>query len=63
VAPGRSGHAEPSRPARLADVAATVAAICGAPRDGLGGEPLLGPGDGRPAPRAIASADATARLG
>ena len=32
---------EPSRPPRLADVAATVAAACGAPRDGLGGEPLM----------------------
>ena len=32
VAPGASRHAEPSRPARLADVAATVAAVSGADR-------------------------------
>jgi predicted AlkP superfamily phosphohydrolase/phosphomutase len=61
VAPGRSAHAEPSRPPRLADVAATVAAVCGAPRDGLRGEALLGLGNGRPAPRPIASAEAIAR--
>ncbi|HEX6116626.1 MAG TPA: alkaline phosphatase family protein [Solirubrobacterales bacterium] len=45
VAPGRSALREPTRPPRLADVATSVAAICGAPRDGLGGEPLLGPAD------------------
>ncbi len=42
VAPGRSAHREPTRAPRLTDVAATVAAVCGAPRDGLAGEPLLG---------------------
>jgi predicted AlkP superfamily phosphohydrolase/phosphomutase len=41
LAPGRSELAEPGRPPRLADVAATVAAVSGAPRDGLAGEPLM----------------------
>lgn len=41
VAPGASAHADPSRPARLVDVAATVAAVTGADAGGLPGEPLL----------------------
>lgn len=48
VAPGRSAPREPGRAPRLADIAATVAAVCGAPRDELGGEPLLGPPNGAP---------------
>ena len=44
VVPGANGLREPSRPARLADVATTVAAVCGVERDGLAGEPLLGDG-------------------
>ncbi|MEX0658142.1 MAG: alkaline phosphatase family protein [Egibacteraceae bacterium] len=41
VVPGTSAHREPSRPARLVDVAATVAALGEDPVDGLAGEPLL----------------------
>jgi predicted AlkP superfamily phosphohydrolase/phosphomutase len=41
LAPGASRHLEPSRPARLEDVAATVAAVAGAEPDGLAGEALL----------------------
>ena len=38
----RSGHARDlTRPARVTDIAATVAALCGLPLDGLRGEPLL----------------------
>ena len=49
VAPGRSEHREQTRAPRLADVAATIAALCDAPRDGLAGEPMLGPANGAPA--------------
>jgi hypothetical protein len=42
VAPGTDGARAPTRPARLVDVATTVAAVCGVGRDGLAGEPLLG---------------------
>lgn len=41
IAPGRSRLAEPSRPARLVDVAATICAATGADPTGLPGEPLL----------------------
>jgi len=41
VVPGASQPAEPSRAARLVDVAATVCEVTGADRDGLPGEPLL----------------------
>ena len=41
VAPGGSEFAEPARPARLVDVAATVCEVTGADRAGLPGEPLL----------------------
>lgn len=42
VAPGAHDPRPPAaRPPRLADVAATVAAVCGVDRDGLAGEPLL----------------------
>ena len=41
VTPGRSGHAELDRPARLVDVAATVAERSGARRDALSGRSLL----------------------
>jgi len=44
VAPGSHGAREPTRPARLVDVATTVAAACGVERDGLAGQPLLGDG-------------------
>ena len=44
VVPGAHGARTPSRRARLADVASTVAAVCGVDRDGLAGEPLLGDG-------------------
>jgi predicted AlkP superfamily phosphohydrolase/phosphomutase len=43
VAPGASRHAEPSRPARLADIATTIAAVSGADTDAMAGEPLLQP--------------------
>lgn len=42
VAPGAHVPRAPSRPARLADVATTVAAVCGVGTDGLAGESLLG---------------------
>ncbi len=42
VAPGASGPRQPSRAARLADVASTVAAVCGVETDGLAGQSLLG---------------------
>ena len=42
VVPRGADHREPSRAARVVDVAATVAARCGV-RDGLPGEALLGP--------------------
>ncbi len=41
LVPGASSHAEPSRPPRLVDVAATVCEVTGADRDGLPGTPLL----------------------
>jgi predicted AlkP superfamily phosphohydrolase/phosphomutase len=41
VASGASAAREPARPPRLADVASTIAAVCGVDRDGLAGEPLL----------------------
>jgi predicted AlkP superfamily phosphohydrolase/phosphomutase len=41
VAPGPSRHRDPGRPARIADIAATVAALTGADSEGLSGEPLL----------------------
>lgn len=41
VVPGASEHAEPSRPARLVDVAATICEVLGADGEGLGGEALL----------------------
>jgi hypothetical protein len=41
VVPGDSAHAEPSRPARLVDVAATVLSLAGADAEGLAGESLL----------------------
>jgi predicted AlkP superfamily phosphohydrolase/phosphomutase len=41
VAPGASSHREPTRPARLVDVAATVCETTGADASGLPGEPLL----------------------
>lgn len=41
VAPGASTHRDPGRPARISDIAATVAALTGADSAGLAGEPLL----------------------
>ena len=41
LAPAASRLVEPSRPPRLADVAATIAAVTGAGPDDLAGEPLL----------------------
>ncbi|MEA2231545.1 MAG: hypothetical protein QOD83_1361, partial [Solirubrobacteraceae bacterium] len=41
IAPGASAPRAPAHPARLADIASTVAAVCGADGDGLAGEPLL----------------------
>ena len=41
LAPGSSDTSEPGRPARLVDVAATVAAVSGIPDEGLAGRPLL----------------------
>jgi predicted AlkP superfamily phosphohydrolase/phosphomutase len=41
LAPARSVVRDPGRAPRLADVAATVASLSGAPREGLSGEPLL----------------------
>ncbi len=41
VAPGASEHAEPQRPPRLVDVAATVCEVTGADSDGMAGTPLL----------------------
>ncbi len=41
VVPGASSAREPTRPARLVDVAATVCEVVGADRGGLPGEPLL----------------------
>ena len=41
VAPGASDARAPSRPARLADVASTIAAVCDVDGDDLAGEPLL----------------------
>ena len=43
LAPGTAVHRDPSRPARLVDVAATVCALTGADATGLPGEPLLTP--------------------
>lgn len=43
VVPGASSHRATTRPARLVDVAATVAAVVGGDRDGMAGEPLLAP--------------------
>ncbi len=41
LAPDAARHREPSRPARLVDVAATVCELTGADAAGLPGEPLL----------------------
>ena len=41
VAPGASTHRDPGRPARISDIAATVAALTGADSTGLAGSPLL----------------------
>jgi len=41
IAPGESSHREPSRPPRLSDIAATIAALTGADAADLAGEPLL----------------------
>jgi hypothetical protein len=43
IVPGSGRHAEPSRPPRLEDVAATAVAMTGGPLDGMVGEPLLLP--------------------
>jgi len=44
VVPGTASHVRPARPARLVDVAATVAELTGADRAGMSGEPLLARG-------------------
>jgi predicted AlkP superfamily phosphohydrolase/phosphomutase len=41
LAPRSAQLRDPGRPARIADIAATVAALCDVPGDGLSGEPLL----------------------
>jgi hypothetical protein len=41
LAPGRGRERALGRPARIADIAATAAALCEAPLDGLAGEPLI----------------------
>jgi predicted AlkP superfamily phosphohydrolase/phosphomutase len=41
LAPGTARRRDPGRPARIADIAATVAALTGADSDGLAGSPLL----------------------
>jgi predicted AlkP superfamily phosphohydrolase/phosphomutase len=41
LAPGASRLREPGRPARITDIAATIAALTGADMDGLSGTPLL----------------------
>jgi len=41
IAPGASAARPPTRPPRLADVASTIAAVCGVDGDGLAGEALL----------------------
>ena len=41
VAPGASASRAPTRRPRLADVASTIAAVCGVDGEGLAGEPLL----------------------
>ncbi len=41
VAPAAHALCEPARPPRLADVASTVAAVCGVDGDGIAGESLL----------------------
>jgi predicted AlkP superfamily phosphohydrolase/phosphomutase len=41
LAPGSARVRDPGRPARIADIAATVAAVTGADSAGLAGEPLL----------------------
>lgn len=41
LAPGTARLRDPGRPARIADVAATVAALNGVETDGLAGEPLM----------------------
>lgn len=41
LAPGSARLRDPGRPARISDIAATVAALCDADTDGLSGEPLL----------------------
>jgi predicted AlkP superfamily phosphohydrolase/phosphomutase len=41
VVPGVSAPRAPTRPPRLADVARTIAAVCGVDGEGLAGEPLL----------------------
>ena len=44
VVPGAHGARSPTRPARLTDVASTVAAVCGVDGEGLAGQSLLGDG-------------------
>lgn len=41
LAPGAARVRDPGRPARISDIAATVAALCDVSADGLAGEPLL----------------------
>jgi predicted AlkP superfamily phosphohydrolase/phosphomutase len=41
LAPGSARVRDPGRPARITDIAATVAALCEVEADGLAGEPLL----------------------
>jgi len=41
IAPGAAAWRAPARAPRLADIASTIAAVCGADGDGLAGEPLL----------------------
>jgi predicted AlkP superfamily phosphohydrolase/phosphomutase len=41
LAPGKARPRDPGRPPRIADITATVAALCGVEVDGLSGEPLL----------------------
>jgi len=43
VAPGASSPVSLQRPAHLADVASSIAAVCGVEADGLAGQPLLTP--------------------
>jgi hypothetical protein len=41
LVPGRSSLTDPGRPARLTDVAATIAELTGTPRGDLTGRPLI----------------------